>query len=74
MPTCGISSPPWSGPASSAAIRTEVDPILEITEFADRVGKRGGPALLFEKPEGLRHAGADQRLRQHGADEICASR
>ena len=30
----------------------EVDPILEITEFADRAVKRGGPALLFEKPTG----------------------
>src|SRR5438045_4849160 len=30
----------------------EVDPILEITEFADRAVKQGGPALLFEKPKG----------------------
>ncbi|HUE23047.1 MAG TPA: hypothetical protein VMQ86_15285, partial [Bryobacteraceae bacterium] len=30
----------------------EVDPILEITEFADRAVKAGGPALLFEKPRG----------------------
>src|SRR5215831_21137950 len=30
----------------------EVDPILEITEFADRAVKEGGPALLFEKPKG----------------------
>src|SRR5579885_398443 len=30
----------------------EVDPKLEITEFADRAVKRGGPALLFEKPKG----------------------
>src|SRR5437868_7744720 len=30
----------------------EVDPILEITEFADRAVKQGGPALLFEKPRG----------------------
>src|SRR5579871_4696064 len=30
----------------------EVDPILEITEFADRSVKRGGPALLFEKAKG----------------------
>jgi 4-hydroxy-3-polyprenylbenzoate decarboxylase len=30
----------------------EVDPILEITEFADRAVKNGGPALLFEKPRG----------------------
>ena len=30
----------------------EVDPYLEITEFADRAVKNGGPALLFEKPKG----------------------
>src|SRR3978361_2313551 len=30
----------------------EVDPHLEITEFADRAVKGGGPALLFEKPKG----------------------
>jgi len=29
-----------------------VDPVLEITEFADRAVKGGGPALLFEKPVG----------------------
>src|SRR6185503_865850 len=33
-------------------ITVEVDPILEITEFADRAVKQGGPALLFEKPKG----------------------
>jgi 4-hydroxy-3-polyprenylbenzoate decarboxylase len=30
------------------------DPYLEITEFADRAVKQGGPALLFEKPKGSR--------------------
>jgi 4-hydroxy-3-polyprenylbenzoate decarboxylase len=30
----------------------EADPVLEITEFADRAVKGGGPALLFEKPKG----------------------
>ena len=29
-------------------IKTEVDPILEITEIYDRVVKEGGPALIFE--------------------------
>src|SRR6202453_2410521 len=29
----------------------EVDPYLEITEFADRSVKNNGPALLFEKPK-----------------------
>ena len=33
-------------------ISLEVDPYLEITEFADRAVKGGGPALLFEKPKG----------------------
>jgi 4-hydroxy-3-polyprenylbenzoate decarboxylase len=35
-------------------ISKEVDPILEITEIADRVSKSplGGKALLFEKPKG----------------------
>ena len=35
-------------------ISLEVDPFLEITEFADRSVKNGGPALLFEKPKGSR--------------------
>src|ERR1700719_3497823 len=30
----------------------EVDPHLEITEFADRSVKSGGPAMLFEKAKG----------------------
>jgi 4-hydroxy-3-polyprenylbenzoate decarboxylase len=33
-------------------IREPVDPVLEITEIADRVVKAGGPALLFENPKG----------------------
>lgn len=33
-------------------IKTEVDPILEITVIADRVNKTGGPALLFENVKG----------------------
>ncbi|MCL4401551.1 MAG: menaquinone biosynthesis decarboxylase [Acidobacteria bacterium] len=33
-------------------VAVEVDPILEITEFADRAVKGGGPALLFERPRG----------------------
>ncbi len=35
-------------------IAAEVDPILEITEIADRVMKAGGPALLFEHVKGSR--------------------
>lgn len=33
-------------------VKAEVDPVLEITEVADRVVKSGGPALLFEKVKG----------------------
>lgn len=33
-------------------IALEVDPYLEMTEFADRAVKSGGPALLFENPKG----------------------
>lgn len=33
-------------------ISVEVDPILEITEITDRVSKKFGPALLFEKVKG----------------------
>lgn len=33
-------------------IQAEVDPILEITEIADRVVKMGGPALIFENVKG----------------------
>src|SRR5271166_2046719 len=35
-------------------ISIEVDPRLEITEFADRAVKQGGPALLFENPKGFK--------------------
>lgn len=35
-------------------IRHEIDPHLEMTELCDRVLRRGGPALLFEKPRGHR--------------------
>ena len=35
-------------------IRTEVDPILEITEVTQRVTRAKGPALLFERPRGSR--------------------
>ncbi len=49
-----------------ARIRVPVDPVLEMTEFADRTVKTGGPALLFENPKGssipvLMNAFASQR-------------
>ncbi len=34
-------------------IDTEVDPVLEMTEIADRTLRAGGPALLFENPKGF---------------------
>ncbi len=33
-------------------VPVEIDPRLEMTEFCDRVLKREGPAILFEKPKG----------------------
>ena len=36
-------------------VSLEVDPRLEMTEFADRSVKTGGPALLFENPKGYKH-------------------
>jgi 4-hydroxy-3-polyprenylbenzoate decarboxylase len=60
----------------------EVDPYLEITEFADRSVKRGGPALLFENPKGSRvpvliNAFASMRrmeiaLQVKSVDEVAA--
>src|ERR1051325_2522469 len=59
----------------------EVDPNLEITEFADRSVKTGGPALLFEKPKGstvpvLINAFASEKRMQialevHSVDEVA---
>ena len=49
-------------------IATPVDPRLEITEIADRVIKSGGPALLFENPQGydtpvlINMFGSDRRM------------
>jgi 4-hydroxy-3-polyprenylbenzoate decarboxylase len=34
-------------------VAIEVDPRLEMTEICDRVLKRGGPAILFERPRGF---------------------
>ena len=49
-------------------IATPVDPRLEITEIADRSIKSGGPALLFENPQGydipvlINLFGSDRRM------------
>ncbi|KAB2844663.1 MAG: 3-octaprenyl-4-hydroxybenzoate decarboxylase, partial [Burkholderiales bacterium] len=62
-------------------IAQEVDPRLEITEICDRVLRRGGPALLFERPKG--HAmpvlanlfGTPQRVaRAMGQESVAALR
>jgi 4-hydroxy-3-polyprenylbenzoate decarboxylase len=58
-------------------IKTEVDPILEITEITDRVSKSarssnqkniqpGGPALLFENVKG--HPGSKVLINQFGSE------
>jgi 4-hydroxy-3-polyprenylbenzoate decarboxylase len=48
-------------------VRTEADPILEITEIADRVSKSagGGPALLFENVKG--YPGQKLLINQFGS-------
>jgi 4-hydroxy-3-polyprenylbenzoate decarboxylase len=52
-------------------IRAEVDPVLEITEIADRVSKDrlsgapGGPALLFQNIKG--HPGSQVLINQFGS-------
>jgi 4-hydroxy-3-polyprenylbenzoate decarboxylase len=67
-------------------IRTEVDPILEITEIADRVskgaakryGRPGGPALLFENIKGgngipvlINQFGSERRMQMAlGVDSL----
>ena len=33
-------------------VSTEVSPVLEMTEICDRVLRRGGPAIMFDKPRG----------------------
>jgi len=71
-------------------IRTEVDPVLEITEITDRVskgaaqkyGRPGGPALLFENVKGangipvlINQFGSERRMQMalgvEGLDEIA---
>ena len=52
-------------------IRAEADPILEVTEIADRISKskgprRGGPALLFENLTG--HPGSKLLINQFGSE------
>lgn len=58
-------------------IRDKVDPVLEISEWADRAVKSGGPALLFENPKGsefpvlINHYGTASRMaRAMGVSDI----
>jgi len=66
-------------------VRAQVDPILEITEIADRVSKgaarkypRGGPALLFENVKGgngvpvlINQFGSERRMQMAlGVDKL----
>jgi 4-hydroxy-3-polyprenylbenzoate decarboxylase len=63
-------------------VTTEVDPILEITEVADRAVKNAGPALLFDRPKGydvpvaINLFGSERRmalaLEVETVDEIAA--
>ena len=46
-------------------VSAEIDPILEITEIADRVMKKTGPALLFENVQG--HPGVRVLINQFGS-------
>jgi 4-hydroxy-3-polyprenylbenzoate decarboxylase len=64
----------WIGALDKAGelkrIKTEIDPVLEITEIADRVSKSshpspGGPALLFENVKG--HPGSQVLINQFGS-------
>ena len=53
-------------------IRTEVDPVLEVTEIADRMSKMkgtkpGGGALLFENLKG--HSGSKLLINQFGSEK-----
>ena len=62
-------------------IRTEIDPHLEMTEVCDRTLRAGGPALLFENPQGHdipvlgNLFGTARRVAMGmGADEVSALR
>jgi 4-hydroxy-3-polyprenylbenzoate decarboxylase len=60
-------------------ITAEVDPVLEMTEIADRVVREGGPAILFEHAKGskwpvlLNAMGTEKRMALAlGADTLDA--
>jgi len=70
------------GAGRLSVVDTPVDPVLEISEIADRVVKAGGPALLFTHPKGssfpvlINQFGSDQQmclaLRAGSYDELAA--
>lgn len=60
-----------------ARVSRSINPNLEITEIADRVVKRGGPALLFETVDGsdmpvlINHFGSKKRMATAlGVDDL----
>lgn len=62
-------------------IKQDVDPVLEMTEIADRTLRGGGPALLFENPKGYTVPvlanlfGTEERVAKGmGADTVDALR
>ncbi len=62
-------------------VSRKVDPHLEVTEIADRVLRRGGPALLFERPGDsdipllANLFGTERRVaRAMGEDQVAALR
>ena len=71
----------WTRNGSLPASPIPVSPDLEISAVTDRVSKSpgGGPGLLFERPDRLRHAGRGEPVRLdeahlHGARRADARR
>ena len=70
------------GAGRLSVVDTPVDPVLEISEIADRVVKAGWPALLFTHPKGssfpvlINQFGSDEQmclaLRAGSYDELAA--
>ncbi|MGA8831122.1 MAG: menaquinone biosynthesis decarboxylase [Desulfomonilaceae bacterium] len=54
-------------------IKAEVDPVLEISEIADRVSKANGPALLFENIKGSSYPLLVNALGSYGRMRLALS-
>ncbi|MDA8407993.1 MAG: menaquinone biosynthesis decarboxylase [Deltaproteobacteria bacterium] len=54
-------------------IKAEVDPVLEISEIADRVSKTNGPALLFENVKGSTYPLLINALGSYGRMRLALS-